>query len=620
MSTPTASVPAPVAHSESSRPASWRDVLFLPLRVKITLPYLLLAIVLAALATYLVTQFVLTDQEERFTARLLDSGRLTADTLVKIEDEHLALVRALAFTQGMTAAARAQDISMLNQIALPLAANANADFVALTNVNGNALVALERHSQTGEYVQVSDVPVNAWNVTQRVMNGERDDAGDKFSALVVSPRGNLLVTAGPLQENDQRVGVVLVGSWLENVARRLDRDSLANVTVYGTDGTVWATTLTTREAAQAQLDAAEYARLAQLSKDSVYIRPTRGGFGTRDFAEAFGLFLPRGGQTNGLFSVAREREDAAQTASDVQLRLVAIFAAGILAIILVGAFLANAIAKPVGALVDASQRVTSGDLTARVESRSRDELGILARTFNRMVEGLREREVIKDLFGRVVSPQVGEALMEQVNARGIQLGGEAREVTMVFTDIRDFTRLAEEQTPERVVAFLNQYFTVVARVMEAEQGLINKFGGDSTLVIFGAPTAQPDHARRAVRAALTLRDQVREFNAARVTAGEPAFRIGIGINTGTVIAGQIGSMGRFEYTVIGDAVNLTSRIEGLTREYPEFDVLLSDTTYNALEGDPPLPVRDLGNISVKGKQQQVRVYAALDDPEQTESH
>ncbi|MBI3362170.1 MAG: adenylate/guanylate cyclase domain-containing protein [Chloroflexi bacterium] len=244
-----------------------------------------------------------------------------------------------------------------------------------------------------------------------------------------------------------------------------------------------------------------------------------------------------------------------------------------------------------------------------MRERARDELGLLATRFNRMVVDLRQREFMRDLFGRIVSEEVREALL----TGDVGLGGESKIVTVLFTDIRDFTTLSEHFTPQEVVNFLNQYFGVITQPIREVGGLVNKFGGDSTLAIFGAPVSAPpaESAWQAVRAALMIRARLAEYNARRVDLGRQLVRMGIGINTGEVITGNVGSEERFEYTVIGDTVNIASRVEGTTKEYVESQIMITEATLNALGKDVRLRLVDHGQVALKGKKTLVRIYGVF---------
>lgn len=196
-------------------------------------------------------------------------------------------------------------------------------------------------------------------------------------------------------------------------------------------------------------------------------------------------------------------------------------------------------------------RVQRGDLDAKVSVDDGGEIGLLQAGFNQMVAGLRERRTLQDLFGR----HVGEEVARQAIDQGVGLGGERREVGVVFVDIIGSTALARRESPEVVLDILNDFFSTIVRVVAAEGGWVNKFEGDGALAVFGAPVARDDYALRALRAARTLRKELLVLTATR-----PALDAAIGVSAGVVVAGNVGAAQRYEYTVIGPAVNEAARL------------------------------------------------------------
>lgn len=270
-------------------------------------------------------------------------------------------------------------------------------------------------------------------------------------------------------------------------------------------------------------------------------------------------------------------------------------------------FISGRISHPLIEISQMAQRVEGGDLTARVEVRSHDEVGVLAHAFNTMTAGLRERERERDIFGRVVSPEVREKLL----TGELRLGGETLWVAVLFTDIRGFSTLSEQMSPEEVVAFLNEYLEEMTQAVRPWGGYINNFIGDAIVVIFGAPVDQSDKEWHAVAAALTMQERLAELNRKRIARGAIPIYNGIGISAGEAVAGQIGSLERLMYTVIGDAVNVAARLEALTKEYPEYPILMNGPMAQALASRPGLTLASLGPIPVKGRTEPVDVYGVV---------
>jgi len=218
---------------------------------------------------------------------------------------------------------------------------------------------------------------------------------------------------------------------------------------------------------------------------------------------------------------------------------------------------ARAVADPIRSVRREMRRVEEGDLGAHVAVYDGAELGRLQAGFNRMVVGLRERERLRDLFGRQVGRDVAQVA---VAADEVRLGGELRRVAVLFVDLVGSTALAARCPPAEVVALLNRFFTVVVDVVEEHGGWINKFEGDAALAVFGAPAEHPDPAGGALAAGRVL--------ARRLPVEVPEVAVGIGVSAGDAVAGNVGSMRRFEYTVIGDPVNEAARLTEFSKQLP----------------------------------------------------
>ena len=277
-------------------------------------------------------------------------------------------------------------------------------------------------------------------------------------------------------------------------------------------------------------------------------------------------------------------------------------AAGLLLSLRLATALAASAARPLSELQAAMARVERGALDTRCAVLSNDEIGAFAEGFNRMVAGLREREVIRETFGKYISPEVRDEIL----AGRVPLAGALREVTVLFADLRDFTPWVESTPATEVVADLNAYFTEMDGAIRAHRGLVLQFIGDEIEAVFGAPIADPQHADSALRAALEMRRRLEAWNAARRAAGKIALRHGIGIHTGTVLAGNIGSGERLSYALVGDAVNLASRIQSLNKQLGT-DVLVSGATRQRLGSGFDLSA--LPAVRVKGRSAEVEVYA-----------
>jgi adenylate cyclase len=218
--------------------------------------------------------------------------------------------------------------------------------------------------------------------------------------------------------------------------------------------------------------------------------------------------------------------------------------------------------------------------------------------------GKLERRRLQAAFGQYVSPEV----LDRVQRRGAALGGELRTVTVLISDVRGFTTLSERLTPAAIAEIMNEYFTEMVDVVLAHHGLVNDFVGDGLVVVFGAPLDDPEHAWHAVQTALGMQEALARLNRRWGDRGAATLAIGVALNTGEVFAGNLGSPKRKKYTVLGDAVNTTARMEGLNRELGTV-ALLSGTTLAAVKDR--VTVRDRGSVHVKGKAQDVEIFELL---------
>jgi class 3 adenylate cyclase len=252
-------------------------------------------------------------------------------------------------------------------------------------------------------------------------------------------------------------------------------------------------------------------------------------------------------------------------------------------------------------IMHVAEQVRVGDYEGRVQVVSNDEIGYLGDRVNEMSRGLREREGIRAMFNLITSPEIGE----QILAGRVSTDGELREVTLLFSDLRGFTSMAERLSPKRVVESVNDYFSAMSEAIVENGGIILQYVGDEIEAVFGAPVADPDHADKAVAAALAMRKRLEELNREQVSLGRDPYRHGIGVHTGEALAGIVGSKYKISYALVGDTVNLASRIGDLTKEM-NVDILISGATYRSLKHPPRVSEPVL--ISVKGKQQSVDVF------------
>lgn len=294
------------------------------------------------------------------------------------------------------------------------------------------------------------------------------------------------------------------------------------------------------------------------------------------------------------FSLAvpvREWEAFRTAGRTLGLGLVTDCAALFVVIALAGLALSGHVTRPILRVRDALRTLARGDFSVRLPGSRMDEIGELERNVNDTARALREREQTKELLGKYLSREVVE---EVLKGKG-DLAGSKREVSVLFADIRGFSNFSERHPPDRVANTLNEYFEVMVEVIARHQGVLDKFMGDGLMAVFGAPHDQPDHARRAVKTALAMQEALHALNVKRAKRGEEPISIGIGVNTGAAIAGNLGALQRMEFTVVGDAVNLAAKLED---EAGKGQILLGPETYRLVRD--VVEAESLGPVAVKG--------------------
>lgn len=263
------------------------------------------------------------------------------------------------------------------------------------------------------------------------------------------------------------------------------------------------------------------------------------------------------------------------------------------------------ICDPVKDMLEAVQRVGQGDYQVRVPVVSNDELGQLGDAGNAMIRGLAERQLLREQFGKYVTPEIRDHIL----SGRIPLNGERRQATVLFSDLRGFTSFVEEHPPEEVMAYLRAYFTAMHRAIRAHRGLVLQFVGDEIEAVFGVPVPFADHTEAAVQAALDMRRALAEFNAQHAGGRMPPLAHGIGLHTGPVLAGNSGSEQQSAYALIGSTVNVASRLQDLTKD-EGWDILVSEQVVRRLKGSYRL--EQVGTRRLKNYSQPVVVYRLID--------
>ena len=255
--------------------------------------------------------------------------------------------------------------------------------------------------------------------------------------------------------------------------------------------------------------------------------------------------------------------------------------------------------------VDAMENISRGNYDTRVPVVSNDEFGLIAAKTNEMVEGLKERDACQVSFGKYVTPERSDKILKGE----ISSAGELTEATILFCDLRGYTPFVEKRDPKDVVRFLNTYFSEMEQAIRKFRGIVLQYIGDEIEAVFGTPIPEKEHPEMAVMAALEMRKRLGNLNKNREKAGESPISHGIGIHTGMVLAGSVGSPDRLVYAMVGDAVNLASRIQDLNRQY-NTDILISHATKEILRPGK-FDLSSLGRTDIRGKTEGVEIFSVL---------
>jgi class 3 adenylate cyclase len=603
-------------NTDTGKRGPWLRRALAQLRVKLTLPYVCLALVIAFVATFFVTNLIVGLLEDLFKDALIQAGQEAADTVVRVERDQLADLRRILYTVGFDDAVVARDEDAVNLLATPLVVNAQLDSMVALDAGGD--VILEMHHLLGggvtDYDTTPAADYGELEMVQKVLAGEVDEIDgelhDKYADLIETQHGWTFYTAGPVKKQSQVVGVVLVGTYLDNLVKRLDNATLARVSIYR-DGKPIATTMLE------ETPLSEETYQDALARQERWVTRRQVEVVGEDHAEVLSAFEARYGRDLGVLSVSLPLSMVTGVRLPTLWRLMIVFSISILVTIAIGVVLAGGVVRRVQQLDEATGQVASGDLETQVPVRGYDEISSLAEDFNAMVVQLREERRYRDLLGLTTSPEVIEQLRRALERGRVHLDPQLATATVLFCDIRAFTRLSESKEPKDVIGFLNEYMQGVVEIVRDHNGVINKFAGDAALAFYGLlrdPRASAENAGEAIATAWAILEFMAGLNRQRAERGEQALRVGIGIGTGSVVAGLVGSDTRQEYTVLGDAVKIARRLSDLNKEHPQYDAFFCASTYQELEESLQRRSVHIGEIVVKGRAAPVDAYALQHTP------
>jgi len=586
----------------------------MPVSAKITFPYIVLALLIILAAAYLGSQAVAESGEARFLNELVETAKLSTDWMVREEDRMLGTLRLLLNTEGMSEAVLAEDSETLRSIALPVAINAREETIGILNSQGENILTLQHLEGGGveEYeAYKGSVDYSNNGFVQNALNHAVDNNGDKYAGLAEGPDGEYFYVVGPLLDENENVnGVILVGESTGAVTHRMREDTLAHISLYDENGQSYASSLYDVIGEEYPLDKNDLSALLANPESQTYIRPVNTS--NQVYREAVGEWKARGNVMLGLIGVAFPETELISTSSETNVQIFLALTLVLVLVVLTGISVANRISKPLLEIVNASQQVSQGNLDVRVISDGNDEVAVLAHSFNQMVDGLREGSLYRDLLGRTVSPEVRDTLRDTLQAGGLRLEGQDALATVMLADVKDFVTLSEDEEPTTILRWLNELFGRMVPLVTSYSGVVNAFSGDSLFAFFGilpTPLHIAESAYLACRAAVEMQKDLEILNDLRTRRGDPAIRMGIGINSGPVTAGGLGAENRLHYTIIGDTVNTTQRIETIAHMLDESATMISKPTAIAIwDSREHFRLQPYGEHMLKGKHEALKIY------------
>lgn len=588
-----------------------------PIRVKIILPYIIMAIIIGIGVAFVVNQSMRDSAEERFVNQLIESGRLSSDRMVREEERLLGTLRLVANTQGMAQAIANGDSEAVRELALPIAVNNAEEAVEVLDLNGVGLIGLRRNSSTGEIDSYrGEQRFRDLAFVQTTLAGLEDQSGDKYSGLSYGPNGVFFYVSGPVRDaNGNLAGVILVGKSILTISREIREDTLSHIIFYDPNGNMIESTLLDLDNITANLNPQNAAEIMTNNGEASLMLPiTAGGDGYRMIVSHWEA---RGGTSLGVMGSALPETILVLSSGNANVQVFMLLTLAFLVVIVFGLLVARRISMPLLQVVEASQEVARGNFEVKIPTKGDDEIAVLAHSFNHMTEGLREGLLYRNLLGRTVSPEVRDQLRENLATGDVQLQGQFAISTVLIADVHGFTTISETEDPSTVLKWLNELFSELVPIITSYDGVVNEISGDALFAFFGIlprPMDGAESAYLASRAAVEMLTAVDLINEKRKSRGDSPITMGIGINTGPVTAGGLGAEDRLHYTVIGDAVNTAHRIENLAHDLDESAALISRQTLIAMwERRQEFNLETYGNFNVKGKREELRVYRLWQD-------
>jgi class 3 adenylate cyclase len=591
------------------------------LRWKIVIPFMFLALAIGLAATFFVNRLLNETVEIRFLRQLATSGQQATDAVVRAESQLLEVERLIANTEGLPQALDASDSEELRALALPVMVNAGVDVVAILDTRGVSLLAARRRpgAPAGEYETLRDETYySEWDFVQSALSGKSDpDVGDKQAGLesVRLDEGKVptfFVAAPIVDTSGHRYGAILVGSYLDTLVGEMRQEAGASISVYDSnDGVLLGSTLEPEAAESLTIPPELVLATFDPAQTASPVRTIQ--VAGSSYREVLTPLVARSEtETLGILGVSLLEVPLQSSVTSNGLLVVGLGVVAMFLIVITGVIVSDSITRPLVTMADASAQVAVGNLNTYVPETGEDELGLLAKTFNRMVDGLREGSIYHELLDRTVTPEVRDELRRTLTDSGVMMRGRSTKATILSGTFHGFSELTEHFSPSDVMVTLNEYFSGLSPIVTRYGGVMEKFDGEELMAFFGIlpqPLPPQVSAFKATHAGVEMLEFVRDMNEKRVDRGLPALELGIGVATGSVIAGGLGSQRRLHYTVVGDPVTTAQRIHEITQEMSRGGMVISGETYNYLKAVlHHFEIGRYGRAELQGKSRPVDVF------------
>ncbi|NPV75264.1 MAG: HAMP domain-containing protein [Anaerolineae bacterium] len=587
-----------------------------PTLIKISLPFLILALVVAIGGAVLISRLSLKSGQQRFDRQAAEAALKGAQELESEEERLLADLNQLKNAAGLAEALPARDTEKIRRIVLSLAMSASDDAAAVFDAQGDSLLimTLPPGAAPGQYRYGSKENEAMLQFIRHLLSDPDNGADGGGAGLIVAASEGYFFAGSPVQGVDGKgSGVVFIGRSLDRLAEKMRDETQAEITFYDLEGQPLTSTLFTG----GEVFPLSRSQPEQMLKAPIPKNQTRTlTIGGLNFTELLIPWKSRTGVDIGVVGMGFSHAFWLGTGRLNQVDISAITAGVILLVLAVGAYVVRRRANPFQSLAEAFSQVAAGNLDVKVEPKNDVEVAFLARSFNRMVAGLQESSLYRDLMGRTVTPEVREQLRLTFSSGSLRLEGQEAVATVLISNIRNFTVLSEGADPVRVFEWLNEYFGLLVSTITSFGGVVHKLDGDTMLASFGvlpAPRPPQESALIACQVALEMMQTIEELNIQRSRRGDAPLHTGIGINTGLVIAGGLGDKDRFYYTLIGDTVNTAQRLEAATHDlFGASGIFITQATFNALgEHTSGFRLDPQGLRALKGSAERIMIYRLL---------